>query len=84
MLISLSVVSSVQCCIVMSGTGEPVRTIFISHRPALRTGNSTARGVACRQQRQQARAPNQMKEAVASCVALPAVCCDGSETVSPQ
>src|SRR4249920_3227355 len=41
-LISLSVPASVQCCIVMSGTGEPDRTTFISHRPALRTGNSTA------------------------------------------
>src|SRR5882757_3669686 len=40
--IVLSVVSSVQCCIVMSGTGEPTRCTFISHRPALRTGNSTA------------------------------------------
>src|SRR6478609_1923998 len=41
-LISLSVVSSVQCCIVMSGTGEPVCDTFISHSPALRTGRSTA------------------------------------------
>src|SRR5579863_9046830 len=39
---SLSVVASVQCCIVISGSGEPVRTSFISHRPALRNGNSTA------------------------------------------
>src|ERR1700730_17761956 len=42
-LISLSVVSSVQCCIVISGIGDPVRSTFISHRPALRTGRSTAR-----------------------------------------
>jgi hypothetical protein len=41
--ISLSVVSSVQCCIVISGSGEPVRASFISHRPALRSGISTAR-----------------------------------------
>jgi hypothetical protein len=41
-LISLSMVSSVQCCII-SGGCEPVGTIFISHRPALRTGISTAR-----------------------------------------
>ena len=41
-LISLSVVSSVQCCMVISGSGEPVLTIFISHRPALRTGSSSA------------------------------------------
>ena len=41
-LISLSVVSSVQCCIVISGTGDPVRSTFISHRPALRIGSSTA------------------------------------------
>ena len=41
-LISLSVAASVQCCIVMSGTGEPVRIVFISQRPALRTGSSTA------------------------------------------
>jgi len=41
-LISLSVVASVQCCIVMSGAGEPERSTFISHKPALRTGNSTA------------------------------------------
>src|SRR3954453_2087628 len=40
--ISLSVVASVQCCIVMSGAGEPVRSTFISHRPALRTGKSSA------------------------------------------
>src|ERR1700754_191613 len=42
LLIALSVVSSVQCCMVMSGSGEPVRTIFISHRPALRVGISMA------------------------------------------
>jgi hypothetical protein len=42
-LISLSVPSSVQCCIVISGVAEPVRTTFISHRPALRIGISTAR-----------------------------------------
>src|SRR5436190_18715912 len=41
-LICLSVEASVQCCIVMSGTDPPVRTIFISQRPALRTGSSTA------------------------------------------
>src|SRR5882757_1050812 len=40
--IALSVVASVQCCMVMSGIGEPVRTIFISHRPALRVGISMA------------------------------------------
>src|ERR1700720_3155627 len=40
---SLSVLSSVQCCIVISGVGEPDRTTFISHRPALRIGISTAR-----------------------------------------
>src|SRR4051794_11936710 len=40
--ISLSVVASVQYCIVMSGAGEPVRSTFISHRPALRTGKSSA------------------------------------------
>src|SRR3982074_139650 len=39
---SRSIASSVQCCIVISGSGEPVRTIFISQRPALRTGISTA------------------------------------------
>src|ERR1700735_4442957 len=42
-LISLSVASSVQCCMVMSGIGEPVRITFISHRPGLRRGNSSAR-----------------------------------------
>src|SRR6476469_4457425 len=41
-LMSLSVVSSVHCCIVMSGFGAPAFSTFISHRPALRTGNSTA------------------------------------------
>ena len=41
-LICLSVVSSVQCCIVISGIGPPVRIILISHRPALRVGSSTA------------------------------------------
>ena len=41
-LISLSVVASVHCCIVISGVGEPARIVFISHRPALRTGSSTA------------------------------------------
>src|ERR1700759_2815457 len=41
-LISLSVLSSVHCCIVISGSGEPARTTFISHRPALRIGNSSA------------------------------------------
>ena len=40
-LMSLSVVSSVHCCIVISGTDPPLST-FISHSPALRTGNSTA------------------------------------------
>src|SRR5689334_23291954 len=45
-LICLSVVASVQCCMVMSGIEPPVRTIFISHRPALRTGSSTARASA--------------------------------------
>src|SRR5437868_4539254 len=40
--ISLSVVSSVHCCIVISGAGEPVCSTFISHRPDLRTGSSTA------------------------------------------
>ena len=39
---SLSVVSSVQCCIVISGSGEPVLTSFISQRPVLRSGISTA------------------------------------------
>jgi hypothetical protein len=41
-LIALSVASSVQCCMVMSGAGAPVRSIFISHRPALRKGSSAA------------------------------------------
>ncbi len=41
-LMSLSVVSSVHCCIVISGFGAPALCTFISHRPALRTGNSTA------------------------------------------
>src|SRR6478736_9166597 len=44
-LISLSVVSSVQCCMVISGIGEPARTTFISQRPAFRTGRSTAQAV---------------------------------------
>src|ERR1700722_20351843 len=42
-LICLSVVSSVQCCIVISGSAVPVFTIFISHSPGLRTGKSSAR-----------------------------------------
>ncbi len=42
LFISLSTVSSVQCCMVISGIGEPVLTIFISQRPALRTGRSSA------------------------------------------
>jgi hypothetical protein len=41
-LMSLSVVSSVHCCIVISGEGDPARSTFISHSPALRTGSSTA------------------------------------------
>src|ERR1700686_3779206 len=41
-LIALSVVSSVQCCIVIAGLGEPALAIFSSHRPGLRSGNSTA------------------------------------------
>jgi hypothetical protein len=39
---SLSAVASVQCCMVISGSGEPPRTSFISQRPALRSGNSAA------------------------------------------
>ena len=41
---ALSVVSSVHCCIVESGIAgaEPVRLIFISHSPALRSGSSSA------------------------------------------
>src|SRR5665213_461951 len=41
-LISLSVVASVQCCIVTSGNAELTRAIFISHRPGLRSGISAA------------------------------------------
>src|SRR6202000_754370 len=40
--ISLSVVSSVHCCMVRSGFGEPARITFISHKPALRIGSSSA------------------------------------------
>jgi hypothetical protein len=40
--ISLSVEGSVQCCIDISGSAELVLTIFISHRPALRSGKSSA------------------------------------------
>ena len=50
-LMSLSVVSSVHCCMVISGTDPPLST-FISHSPALRTGSSTATG-AHRQQGKQ-------------------------------
>src|SRR4249919_2565691 len=39
---SLSVFASVQCCIVISGVGEPALIIFISQRPALRIGISAA------------------------------------------
>src|SRR5579863_5682610 len=42
LFISLSMVWSVQCCMVISGKGEPVLTILTSHRPALRSGRSSA------------------------------------------
>src|SRR5262245_39611201 len=42
LFMSLSVVASVQCCMVMSGIDEPVLTTFISQSPALRTGKSSA------------------------------------------
>ena len=49
-----------------SGIGEPVRSTFISHRPGLADRQVHRAGIARRQQRQQAEAPNQMTEAVAS------------------
>src|SRR6516164_2298681 len=43
LVMSLSMVSSVQCCMVTSGIDDaPVLTTFISHKPALRTGKSSA------------------------------------------
>src|SRR6267143_1331960 len=60
---SLSVVSSVHCCMVISGTDPPLST-FISHRPALRTGSSPATGQADQR-------PNKTQEAVVACVRSP-------------
>ena len=54
LFISLSTVSSVQCCMVISGTGVPVLTIFNSHSPALRTGRSSARALPADKTRQRA------------------------------
>src|SRR6202012_3529615 len=39
---SLSTVGSVHCCVVSAGSCEPTLTIFISHRPGLRSGSSSA------------------------------------------
>jgi hypothetical protein len=76
-LICLSVVSSVQCCMVISGSTEPVFTIFISHRPGLRSGMSSARAsgagstASSAVPRQNKTSQAKTKQAVASCFRAP-------------
>ena len=77
-LISLSVVSSVQCCMVMSGIGEPDCNIFISHRPALRTGSSTAPARRAGSSTASRQAPERNETSCRVMLALPAMLSVGS------
>jgi hypothetical protein len=54
---------------VISGVGDPARSIFNSHSPALRVGNSTASAGAPHSSAT-ANAEDEMKQAAASCHAL--------------
>src|SRR6185437_5357380 len=69
-LICLSVVAAVQCCMVISGSTEPVFTIFISHRPGLQAASHRrAHGTAAASSAE--RTPGKTKQAGVSCFRAP-------------